>query len=71
VRRLISDKPFLVASIVAVCLAVVIDDHGVGEIVDGEMMATGEGDPLVSQEFQQLSAGNLFLALHHWKEVQR
>jgi hypothetical protein len=60
-----------VASIVAHGPPVVIYDHGVGKIVNGETMAAGEGDPFVFQIFQQVRAGNLFLAFHHWREVQR
>ena len=61
----------LIASIVAIGLSVVIDDHGFGKIVNAETMAAGEDDPFVFQKFQQLRAGNLFLASRHRREVQR
>ena len=55
----------------ALGLSVVLDDHGVGKIVNGEMMSAGEGDPFIFQKFQQLRAGNLLLASRRRREAQR
>jgi len=61
----------LIASLMAIRSPVIINDHCIGQIVDGEMMTAREGDALVFQEFPQVKRRELLLSLHHWPEVQR